>query len=74
MDFARVAKWVACVGQGFASHAELVSVPVNLACRIPKGVTDEAAAFGMLGIIALHGIRSAQLSFGSRVVVLGLAD
>ena len=36
------------------------------------GVTEEEAAFGMLGIIALHGIRSTQLSFGSRVVVLGL--
>ena len=63
---------VACVGQGFASHAEFVAVPVNLACRIPAGVTEEEAAFGMLGIIALHGIRSAQLSFGSKVVVLGL--
>ena len=63
---------VACVGQGFASHAEFVSVPVNLACRIPEGVREEEAAFGMLGIIALHGIRSAQLSFGSRVVVMGL--
>ncbi len=63
---------VACIGQGFASHAEFVSVPVNLACRIPEGVTEEEAAFGMLGIIALHGIRSANLSFGSRVVVMGL--
>jgi predicted dehydrogenase/threonine dehydrogenase-like Zn-dependent dehydrogenase len=63
---------VACVGQGFASHAEFVSIPVNLACRIPQQVQDDEAAFGMLGIIALHGIRSAQLSFGSRVVVMGL--
>jgi predicted dehydrogenase/threonine dehydrogenase-like Zn-dependent dehydrogenase len=63
---------VACVGQGFASHAEFVSIPVNLACRIPQDVQDDEAAFGMLGIIALHGIRSAQLTFGSRVVVLGL--
>ena len=63
---------VACIGQGFASHAEFVSVPVNLACRIPDGVSDEQAAFGMLGIIALHGIRCADLSFGSRVVVMGL--
>jgi predicted dehydrogenase/threonine dehydrogenase-like Zn-dependent dehydrogenase len=63
---------VACVGQGFASHAEFVSVPVNLACRIPEGVSDEEASFGMLGIIALHGIRSANLTFGSRVVVMGL--
>lgn len=63
---------VACVGQGFASHAEFVSIPVNLACRIPDAVSDEEAAFGMLGIIALHGIRSANLTFGSRVVVMGL--
>jgi NADPH:quinone reductase-like Zn-dependent oxidoreductase len=63
---------VACVGQGFASHAEFVSIPVNLACRIPDGVSDEEAAFGMLGVIALHGIRSAGLTFGSRVVVMGL--
>lgn len=63
---------VACVGQGFASHAEFISIPVNLACRIPDTVSDEEAAFGMLGIIALHGIRSANLTFGSRVVVMGL--
>ncbi len=63
---------VACIGQGFASHAEFVSMPVNLSCRIPEGVSDEEAAFGMLGIIALHGIRCADLSFGSRVVVMGL--
>lgn len=63
---------VACVGQGFASHAEFVSVPVNLACRIPEGVSEQEASFGMLGIIALHGIRSANLTFGSKVVVMGL--
>ncbi len=63
---------VACIGQGFASHADFVSIPVNLACRIPEGVSAEEASFGMLGIIALHGIRSANLTFGSRVVVMGL--
>ena len=63
---------VACIGQGFASHADFVSIPVNLACRIPQDVPDEEASFGMLGIIALHGIRCADLSFGSRVVVMGL--
>lgn len=63
---------VACVGQGFASHAEFISIPVNLACRIPDGVSDAEAAFGMLGIIALHGVRSANLTFGSKVVVMGL--
>ena len=63
---------VACVGQGFASHAEFVSMPVNLICRIPDSVSDDEAAFGMLGTIALHGIRCADLSFGSQVVVMGL--
>ena len=63
---------VACVGQGFASHAEFVSIPINLACRIPDAVSEQEAAFGMLGIIALHGVRSANLTFGSKVVVMGL--
>ncbi|MCS5613131.1 MAG: bi-domain-containing oxidoreductase [Candidatus Poribacteria bacterium] len=63
---------VACIGQGFASHAEFVSIPINLTCRIPEDVSEEEATFGMLGIIALHGIRCADLSFGSRVVVMGL--
>ena len=63
---------VACIGQGFASHAEYIAVPVNMACIIPAAVSYEEAAFGMLGVIALHGIRSANLTFGSRVVVMGL--
>ena len=63
---------VACIGNGFASHAEFVSTPVNMACRIPDAVTNEAAAFGMLGIIAMNGVRCAELTFGSRVAVLGL--
>ncbi len=63
---------VACVGQGFASHAEFTAIPVNLACKIPGNVSDAEASFGMLGIIALHGVRSANLSFGSNVVVMGL--
>jgi predicted dehydrogenase/threonine dehydrogenase-like Zn-dependent dehydrogenase len=63
---------VACVGAGFGSHAEFTAVPVNMACRIPDNVTDEEAAFVMLGAIAMHGVREAQLTPGSTVVVLGL--
>ena len=63
---------VACIGQGFASHAEYISVPVNLAVKIPDAVSTESAAFSMLGCIALHGIRSANLTFGSTVAVIGL--
>jgi predicted dehydrogenase len=63
---------VACVGQGFASHAEIVAIPANMAARIPDNVGDEEAAFGMVGVIALHGVREAHLTFGSRVAVIGL--
>lgn len=63
---------VACIGQGFASHADYISVPVNLTVKIPDEVSTESAAFGMLGCIALHGIRSADLTFGSNVAVIGL--
>ncbi|MGA1866918.1 MAG: bi-domain-containing oxidoreductase [bacterium] len=35
-------------------------------------ISFEEACFGMLGIIALHGIRSAKLAFGENVVVIGL--
>ena len=53
-------------------HAEIVSVPVNLCARIPDGVTDDAAAFAVLGAIALQGIRLAQPTLGEAVVVTGL--
>ena len=63
---------VAVAGAGFASHAEVVWVPENLVVPIPEGVDFEAAAFVMLGGIALHGVREAALTLGERVVVIGL--
>jgi len=63
---------VACIGQSFASHAEFVSIPANLMTKIPQGVSEEQAAFGMLGVIALHGIRCGDLTFGGRVAIMGL--
>jgi Zn-dependent alcohol dehydrogenases len=63
---------VACIGAGYASHAEYVTVPEHLCCKIPDNVSFEEASFGMLGIIALHGIRCANLTFGENVAVIGL--
>jgi predicted dehydrogenase/threonine dehydrogenase-like Zn-dependent dehydrogenase len=63
---------VAVMGAGFASHAEVVWVPDNLCVPIPEGVDFEAAAFGMLGCIALHGVREAALTLGEKAVVIGL--
>lgn len=59
---------VACNGK----HAEMVSVPVNLCARIPGVVTDEQAAFTVVGAIALQGIRLIQPTLGEAVVVTGL--
>ncbi len=64
--------WVACVGSGYASHAEIVCVPQNFCAKIPEGVDFESAAFVALGGIALEAVRLAELSLGSRVVVIGL--
>ncbi|AEB09489.1 Gfo/Idh/MocA family oxidoreductase [Desulfobacca acetoxidans] len=63
---------VAVMGAGFASHAELLWVPENLCVPIPAGVDFEAAAFGMLGCIALHGVREAGLTLGEKALVIGL--
>lgn len=53
-------------------HAEVVSVPINLCAKVPDAVTDEEAAFTVLGAIALQGIRLAQPTLGETVVVTGL--
>lgn len=63
---------VACIGQGFASHADVVSVPEIMCCAMPDALDFEEGAFGMLGVIALHGVRSANLTFGENVGVIGL--
>lgn len=53
-------------------HAEVVAVPKNLCARIPDGVSDEAAAFTVLGAIGLQGIRLVNPTLGECVVVTGL--
>ena len=63
---------VAAAGGGYAVHAEIVVVPVNLVVRIPDDVTHEAAAFTTLGAIALQGIRLADVRLGESVAVIGL--
>jgi len=63
---------VACAGAGYASHAEVVYVPLNLVARIPDGVAYEEAAFATIGAIAMQGVRIADLRLGEKVVILGL--
>src|SRR5947209_14835233 len=63
---------VACAGAGYASHAEVLSIPKNLCVRLPDEVDFDAGAFGTLGAIALQGVRLAEPTLGESVVVIGL--
>jgi threonine dehydrogenase-like Zn-dependent dehydrogenase len=63
------------VGDRVASngnHAEYVSVPKNLVAKIPDNVSDEDAAFTVIGAIGLQGIRLVNPTLGETVVVVGL--
>lgn len=63
---------VACAGQNYASHAEMVYVPKHLSAKIPEDVNFEEASFVTLGAIALQGIRQTEPRLGDRVAVIGL--
>src|SRR5690554_3438405 len=63
------------VGDRVASngpHAEYVSVFTNLVVKIPDNVSDDEAAFTVVGAIGLQGIRLANPTLGETVVVVGL--
>jgi predicted dehydrogenase/threonine dehydrogenase-like Zn-dependent dehydrogenase len=53
-------------------HAEQVIVPRNLCARVPASVSDDEAAFTVLGAIAMQGVRLAAPTLGERFVVTGL--
>jgi len=63
---------VACAGAGIANHAEFINVPVNLAARVPDGVSLEHACTATLGAIALQGVRRTAPTLGETVGVIGL--
>ena len=63
------------VGDRVASngnHAEFVCVPKNLVAKVPDDITDEEAAFTVIGSIGLQGIRLLNPQLGETVVVIGL--
>ncbi|WP_096700116.1 bi-domain-containing oxidoreductase [Magnetospirillum sp. 15-1] len=67
-----VGQRVAVAGAGLANHAELNSVPRNLAAPIPDGIDDEEACFGTLAAIAMHGVRNLSPQLGDVVAVIGV--
>lgn len=64
--------WVACAGVGFANHAEIIAVPVNLCVKLPENSDLKAASYNTLGAIALQSIRQADLRLGETCAVIGL--
>jgi predicted dehydrogenase len=53
-------------------HAEVVCVPKNLVAQIPDNVSDDEAAFTVVGAIALQGIRLVNPTLGETIAVIGL--
>lgn len=54
------------------NHAEFVCIPKNLVAKIPDNVSDDEAAFTVIGAIGLQGIRLLSPQLGETIVVVGL--
>jgi predicted dehydrogenase/threonine dehydrogenase-like Zn-dependent dehydrogenase len=67
----KVGDYVAC-GGNTASHADIISVPVNLAVKVPKTVDLTQAAFSTIASIAIQGIRQAEIQMGENCLIIGM--
>ena len=67
-----VGDYVACAGAGYANHAEVVSVPINLCVKLDKGSSLKDAAYNTLGAISMQGVRQADMRLGETCVIIGL--
>jgi polar amino acid transport system substrate-binding protein len=63
---------VACMGAGFAQHADYVVVPKNLCCKLPENVTFEQGAYTHLAITSMQAVRRAQPELGEYALMVGL--
>ncbi len=63
---------VACAGVGYANHAEIVAVPINLCVKLDPNADLADAAYNTLGAIAMQGVRQAAVQLGDTVLVSGL--
>jgi len=63
---------VACIGAGYALHADYALVPHNLVVPLPAGVTMAQGAYAMLAATGLHALRRLEPEFGETTAVAGL--
>jgi predicted dehydrogenase/threonine dehydrogenase-like Zn-dependent dehydrogenase len=68
----RVGDIVACGGGGYALHSDINFIPQNLITKVDPSIDSHSAAYTTVGAIAMQGIRQADISPGSNIVVLGL--
>lgn len=71
MEF-NVGDKVACAGAGYANHAEIVAVPVNLCVKLSDDANLKNSAYNTLGAISMQGVRQADVRLGETVAVIGL--
>jgi predicted dehydrogenase/threonine dehydrogenase-like Zn-dependent dehydrogenase len=67
-----VGDMVACAGAGYANHAEVITVPINLCVKVKAEHLMKEAAYNTVGAISLQGVRQADLKLGESCVIIGL--
>lgn len=68
----KIGDLVACAGNQYAFHAEVVAVPVNLCVKLRNDADLSLACYNTLGAIAMEGVRQADLRLGETCAVIGL--
>jgi len=63
---------VACGGNTYAHHSEVIFAPKNLVVKVPDGVSMKDAAYTTIGSIAMQGVRNSRAGLGDNAVVIGL--
>ena len=64
--------YVACSGGGYASHAEIINVPENLAVKVSNVKNLNSYSSVALGSISLQSIRRLSPTLGETFLVVGL--
>jgi predicted dehydrogenase/threonine dehydrogenase-like Zn-dependent dehydrogenase len=68
----RPGDYVACAGNGFANHADIVCIPESFAVKLKNKSMLQQASFITVGGLAFDNIKKAQLQIGQTVCIVGL--
>ncbi len=68
----RTGDYVACSGNGFANHADIVCIPESFAVKLKNKDFLQHASFITIGALAFDCIKKAQLQIGQTVCIVGL--